>query len=151
MRRVCLVFLALTLVAGIAGCSTVGELAGNVADAAVKELEQQVKDVMEQNKVEVVQMKTAFGKLNDEGGSLQLFCAVLLKAEKDTAVKNCEKALSAVFEEAGTVVQTAQKLENTHLVHKEITFDHSDFSDGTYYVVYGYSGSVTGKLPDIDI
>ena len=145
MRKLICGILCLVLVLGLCGCSTVGELAQGAADAAVQELEKQVKQTLEKNKVEMVQMKTAFGKLNDDGGKLQMFCAVLIKAENETIVQGCVTALGSVFEEAAMARQTQSKVENDRLVHKEVVFDHSDFSDGTYYVVYGYTSSLLGK------
>ena len=82
MRKLICGILCLVLVLGLCGCSTVGELAQGAADAAVQELEKQVKQTLEKNKVEMVQMKTAFGKLNDDGGKLQMFCAVFVLTRK---------------------------------------------------------------------
>ncbi len=146
MRKGICLLLALVLIVGIVGCSAVGDMAGEVANAAVKELESQMKQTLDKYKVELVEMKSAFGRLNDEGGKLQLFCAVLVKGETEAMVQSCVTALGAVFEESAMAVQTQSKVENPHLVHKELSFDHSDFSDGTYYIVYGYSNSLTGDL-----
>ena len=144
MRR----FIAILLVAVtvmLVGCSGVGDIAASVADAAKQELENQVKTIIEKNKVELVEMKTAFGELNDEGGKTQFFCAALIKCESEKMVEECVKAMDVAFKEAGMAVQTGSKVENEHLVYKEITFDHADFSEGTYYVVYGYTASLVGE------
>lgn len=134
-----------------AGCNAVGEIAGNVADAAMKELENQVKATLEKNKVNVVELKTAIGKLNDEGSEMQFFCAALVKSDTDTVVNGAAEAMGAVFEKSGVLVQTGSKVESEYLVHKDITFKHSDFSDGTYYVIYVYISDMSIKLPELNL
>ncbi len=142
MRRFLSVFLVAVLFVGLAGCGAVGDIAGEVADAAVQKLEEQLKETLEKNKVELVEMKTAIGKLNDQGGKLQFFCAALVRVENTDALEVCRKVLSSVFEQTGMTAQTEQALSSEYLVHKSITFDHADFSAGNYYVVYGYMGSL---------
>ena len=73
--RLAALLLAVALLFTITGCSdVVGEIAGNVADAAVKELEKQVKATLEEYKVEVVEIKSAVGKLSNVSDSeLQFF------------------------------------------------------------------------------
>lgn len=134
-----------------AGCNAVGEIAGNVADAAMKELENQVKATLEKNKVNVVELKTAIGKLNDDGSEMQFFCAALVKSDTDTVVNGAAEAMGAVFEKSGVLVQTGSKVESEYLVHKDITFKHSDFSDGTYYVIYVYISDMSIKLPELNL
>ena len=140
MRKMSAILLVLVMVASLmAGCSAVGDIAGNVASAAMEELENQVKAVLEKNKVDVVELKTDFGKLNDEGSKLQFFCAALIRSENETAVEGCAKALDGLFEHTGVQIQTGSKVENAHLIHKDITYDHSDFTDGSYYTIYVYT------------
>lgn len=148
MRKVICLILAAVLLLSIAGCATLGEVAGNVADAAVKELENQLKSQLDKNKIEVVEVKTAFGKLNDDGGQMQFFVAALVKTDNTDALGACADALDRVFAEKGWESQDNSKVENAKLVHKEITFKHSDFADGNYYIVYGYAPDVTGGLLD---
>ncbi len=144
MRKVLCIFLAAALLLSLTGCVAMGSIAGNVADAAAKELEQQLKSTLEKNKLELVEMKTAFGELNDQGGKLQFFCAALVKAENEEALEVCRKVLGSVFDETGIAPQSAPEFSNARLVHKTITFDHGDFSQGNYYVVYGYMGALLG-------
>lgn len=152
MRKMSAILLVLVMVASLmAGCSAVGDIAGNVASAAMEELENQVKAVLEKNKVDVVELKTAFGKLNDEGSKLQFFCAALIRSENEIAVEGCAKALDGVFEHTGVQIQTGSKVESEYLVHKEITFSHSDFSDGTYYVVYAYNSDMSIDFPELTL
>ena len=146
MRKILCLILAAVLMLGIVGCAAVGEVAGNVAQAAMKELETQLKSQLEKNKVEIVELKTAFGKLNDDGGEMQFFLAALVKTDNTDALDVCKNALDAVFEEKGWESQDSSKVENEKLVHKEITFKHSDFSGGNYYIIYGYAPSITGGL-----
>ena len=152
VRKVVSLVLAAFMLCGIfAGCNAVGEIAGNVADAAMKELENQDKATLEKNKVNVVELKTAIGKLNDEGSEMQFFCAALVKSDTDTVVNGAAEAMGAVFEKSGVLVQTGSKVESEYLVHKDITFKHSDFSDGTYYVIYVYISDMSIKLPELNL
>lgn len=152
VRKVVSLILAAFMLCGIfAGCNAVGEIAGNVADAAMKELENQVKATLEKNKVNVVELKTAIGKLNDDGSEMQFFCAALVKSDTDTVVNGAAEAMGAVFEKSGVLVQTGSKVESEYLVHKDITFKHSDFSDGTYYVIYVYISDMSIKLPELNL
>ena len=152
VRKVVSLVLAAFMLCGIfAGCNAVGEIAGNVADAAMKELENQVKATLEKNKVNVVELKTAIGKLNDDGSEMQFLCAALVKSDTDTVVNGAAEAMGAVFEKSGVLVQTGSKVESEYLVHKDITFKHSDFSDGTYYVIYVYISDMSIKLPELNL
>ncbi len=148
MRKWIALLLAAVLLCGtFSGCSTVGDIAGNVADAAAKELESQLKTTLEKYKVQVVEVKTAFGKLNgDNDKATQFFCAALIKSESDTAAQTCATALDAIFETAGSMEQTGSRVAHFALVHKSIQYDHTDFSDGNYYTVYVYNSSLTGDL-----
>ena len=150
-KVVSLVLAAFMLCRIFAGCNAVGEIAGNVADAAMKELENQVKATLEKNKVNVVELKTAIGKLNDDGSEMQFFCAALVKSDTDTVVNGAAEAMGAVFEKSGVLVQTGSKVESEYLVHKDITFKHSDFSDGTYYVIYVYISDMSIKIPELNL
>ena len=130
----------------VSGCAVVGDIAGNVADAAAKELENQLKATLEKHKVEVVEVKTAFGNLNsNDDMALQFFGAALIQSDSDTAAENCAKALDAVFEEAGFMTQTGSAIEVKYLVHKTLSYDHTDFSEGNYYTVYVYSYVYSSK------
>lgn len=150
-KVVSLVLAALMLCGMFAGCNAVGDIAGNVADAAMKELENQVKASLEKHKVDAVELKTAVGKLNDSGSDLQFFCAALVKSDSDALPKGAAEAMDAVFEKAGVIAQTGSKVESEYLVHKDITFKHSDFSDGTYYVIYVYISDLSIKLPELNL
>ena len=74
MRKILAMLLTACMLLGVTGCAVVGDIAGNVADAAVKELENQLKATLAKHKVEVVEVKTAFGHLNGEDEkNLQFF------------------------------------------------------------------------------
>ncbi len=126
------------------GCSeTVSEIAGNVVDAAMEELENQIKAALEKNKVDVIEMKTAYGKLNDDGSEYQFFCAALVKSDSTNIPQAAADAVGKLVTEAGLLSQTGSKVESEYLVHKDITFKHSDFSSGNYYVIYAYHGDLS--------
>lgn len=149
MRNRCFALaLVLVLLFALSGCGeTVGEIAGNVADAAVRELEVQVKKTLEEYKVEVVEIKSAAGRLNDETDSnLQLFCAVLVRSNSDTFPQSGANALGKIFEQSGVQLQTESKIDSPLLVNKSISFKHTDYSEGNYYLIWAYTSSLTGNL-----
>ena len=134
----------------LSSCGKVGEIADSVFDAAANELKNQVKQVLEENKLNVVEIKTAFGKLNDEGSKYQFFIAALVKSNATGIPNAAAEGMDKIFTEAGLNEQTAPNLENAHLIHKDITFKHTDYSDGEYYVIWGYMGDLTIDLPNFE-
>lgn len=149
-RNVLSLLLALAMVMALCGCGgTVGEIAGSVADAAMEELENQVRKTLEENKLEVVEFKTAFGKLNDEGSEYQVFIAALVRSEAQAIPQSTADTLAKLFTDAGLLTQTASEVDSPYLVHKDITFKHSDFSGGNYYVIYAYHADLAAGLPTI--
>ena len=148
--RLCALALMLALVLSLCGCGgVVGEIAGNVADAAVKELETQIKKTLEEYKVDVIEIKSAVGKLDDKiDSSQQFFCGVLVRSNSDVIPQSIASALGNIFEEAGCHRWTKSEIDNDHLVNKKISFKHTDFSSGDYYLIWGYTASLTGKLTD---
>lgn len=135
-------FLSLTACGGVAG-----EIAGNVAEAAKKELENQVKTTFEKYKIDILDMKTAVGKLSGENGDLQFFCAVLVQSDSDAIPQSAADTLSKLFHDAGIQIQSGAEIESPYLEHKELTFKYDGFSDGrTYYTVWCY----TDKLPSLE-
>lgn len=133
--------LALVMLMGVfTGCETVSEIAGNVADVAKAELEKQVRAVLEEYKVDVVELKTTAGKLNDGEGQFQFFCAVLVRAENDTIPQSCATALGNVFQKSGIIPQTGSAIESSYLEKKSLSYSFTGFDDGsTYYTIYVYS------------
>ena len=131
--------LVLSLLAGLCGCSAVSDIAGNVVNAAKQELEVQIKATLEKNKVNVIEVKSAFGKLNDNGGKYQFFCAALVKSDNAELLQSCADAIDKVCEITGVTPCTKQQIESPYLVHKSLSFNHGDFSGaGSYYMVYAY-------------
>ena len=150
MKKLCAAVLAAAMLC-LCGCGVVGDIAGNVANAAVEELEKQVKQTLQTYKVDVVEVKAAMGNLNTENDSAkQLFCAVLLKTDSESTLQSCVSALDKIFAEAGSMVQTGSRVEHPYLVHKQIEYKFTAFDDGqTYYTVYAYAPDVSLKLPDL--
>jgi len=151
MRKIISVSLILCLVLTLCSGAAVQEAAGNAMETAQKELEAQVQKVLDEYKVEVVEVKTVFGKLNDEGSDWQLYCAALIKAENEDMVQGCAGALKGAFDRTGIHCQTGSKVEDPLLIHKELVFQHSDFADGTYFVLYGYKADLSIKLPELTL
>lgn len=147
-RKVPAIFLILAILLGLGGCAEFSQIAGDAVATAQQQLEKQIQDVLDQYKVDIVELKTAVGKLNDEGSDWQFFCAILVKAESQSMVSNCTQALDNVFKQTGSQLQTQSTVEHPLLKHKSISFSHSDFSDGTYYLVYGYLPDMSLNLPD---
>lgn len=144
---------ALLLMGVFTGCGeVVSDIAGNVAQAAREELENQIKLNLEKHKVDVIELKTATGKLNDEGGERQFYCAALVRSDSDAVPNAVASAMDKLFEEAAVGVQTESRISSPHLVHKELRFDFDGFDDGsTYYIIYFYSSDMSIQLPDITL
>ena len=148
-RKLLALFLAVFMTLSLCACGgTAGQIADSVMDAAMTELKNQVQQLLEQNKLEVVEIKTTFGKLNDDGSKYQFFIAALVKSNSTNVPQSTADTMGKLFTEAGLTAQTGPVLENTHLVHKGITFKHSDFSADGYYVIWGYAADLTIDLPD---
>lgn len=149
-KKICALILALAMLLALAGCGEVaGEIAGNVADAAKKELENQIRKTFETYKIEILDMKTAVGKLNSDSGDIQFFCAVLVKSDSDAIPQSVADALSNVFSDAGVTPQggASSEVKNDYLEHKSITYKFDSFYDGNaYYTVWCY----TDKLPSLE-
>ena len=148
IRKICIFLLTLVVALGaFTGCSdTVGEIAGNVADAAMEELKEQIQATLEKHKLEVVEMKTAYGKLNDDGSENQFFCAALIKSKSADISKAAADVVGKLVTEAGVLSQSGSQVESDYLVHKDIAFEHSDFSSGDYLVIYAYHKDLSIKF-----
>lgn len=148
-KKLLCLMLALVLALGcLTGCGEVaGEIAGNVADAAKKELENQIKLTFEKYKVEIVEMKTAVGKLSGDTGDNQFFCAVLTRSESDAIPRSAADSLRILFHDAGVLPQTGSEVQSDYLEHKSITYKFSDFDNGgSYYTVFFY----TDRIPTLE-
>ena len=148
MRKFIALILALLTVLSLAACSEVaGDIASNVAEAAKKELENQIRITFEKYKVEVVDMKTAVGKLNGGDNADQFFCAALIQSDSDAIPQSVAQNLEKLFHDAGINIQTGAKIENAYLQNKELTYKFDGFGDGkTYYTVWFY----TDRLPTLE-
>ena len=151
IRKIYILILVLVMALCLfTGCSeTVGEIAGNVADAAMEELEKQVKATLEKNKVDVIEIKSTVGKLdNDFSSSQQFFCGVLVRSNSDALPMSVATTLGKIFEEAGCHPWHKSEIDNDHLENKTLTFKHTDFEIGDYYLIWRYTSSLTQKLTD---
>ena len=111
------------------------------------ELVAQVKLALEENKLEVIEVKTAYGKLNDNGSDMQFFVAALVRTEKTDIIEASLAAPSKVFTDTGILEETDSTIDSDHLVHKPLSYGHSNFSDGTYYTVYAYYNDLSKFVP----
>lgn len=149
MKKLFALFLAFLIVCSLTGCGEVaGDIAGNVAEAAKKELENQIRITFEKYKVDIVEMKTAVGKLNGESGNNQFFCAVLVKADSDAIPLSVADALGKIFSDAGVSAQGGDSsVKSDYLEHKSITYNFTSFYDGNnYYTVWCYMD----RLPSLE-
>ena len=152
-HRFIALLLGLSLLLALCGCSdVVSDIAGNVADAALKELEIQIKEAVEEYKVSVVEVKSAVGKISNTSDSdLQFFCGVLVRSNSDALPQSGYEILGGLFEQAGIQAQTGSKIENELLTNKSLSFNHTDFSSGDYYLIWFYSPSLTQKLSQLEL
>ena len=149
-RKLLSLILAAAMALSLCGCGgTAGQIADSVMNAAMTELKNQVQQLLEKNKLEVVEIKTAFGQLNDNGGKYQFFIAALVRSNSTAIPQSTADTMGRMFSEAGLTAQTSPTLENAHLVHKDITFKQTDFSAGNYYVIWGYAADLSIDLPDL--
>ena len=148
MKRIIALLSAAVLCLGLfTGCGeTTGKIASSVAEAARKELEVQVKAALDEHKLEVVEIKTAFGKLNDTADS-QYFIAALVRTEKTDLIEASLKGLNVVFTETGCIPETDSRIDCDLLVHKDLSYSRTDFTDGTYYTVYAYYDDIAKFIP----
>jgi hypothetical protein len=151
MKKIIILVLVFGLLAGLSGCKTVSDIASNVAEAAGKELEAQIQQTLEKNKVTVLELKTTAGKLNDNGGKLQFYCAALVTSQNYDTLVACADAIDKVFEIAGVAEQTGKKIESPYLVHKSLEFKHELEPDVQYYIIYAYISDFSIDLPDFTI
>lgn len=144
MRKIIAWIMALACtVCLFAGCSDMSDIAGNVLEAAREELVNQIKAKVEEYKVTVVETKTAVGKLNDDGGQYQFFCAILVQTNTESSAEDCANAMASLFGKAHYMAQSGSQVHSEFLIHKTITYDHTDFSAGNYYTIYVYAEDLT--------
>ena len=147
MRKAIALLLALCCaVCLFSGCDAVSEVTDNVLAAAREELMNQIRAKIEENKVTVVEAKSTVGKLNDAGGKYQFFCAMLVQTNSADSAENCAQAVAALFGRASYMAQTGSHVESQYLVHKTITYNHTDFSAGNYYTVFVYVEDLTAFI-----
>ena len=146
--RMTALLLILALLVTLGGCGeVVGEIAGSVADAAKQELEKQIRQTFETYQTEILDMKSAFGKLVGDQCDIQFFCAVLVQSDSDAIPQAAADTLRKLFHDAGITVQTGPAIENAYLKHTSLSFKYDGFDDGqTYYSVWFY----TDKLPSLE-
>ena len=140
--RILAVVLAL---ATLCGCSAVGEIAEGVKNAAMEELKNQLAAQLQKNKVEILQVKSTAGKLNDEGGKLQLFVAFLVRSENPQQLQSAAEALGESLGKTGFAPQTGAKVESPYLVHKQLEFDADKVTENSY-LLYLYIPEFTLDL-----
>jgi len=147
-KKIITFVLVIGLLCALAGCSDVaGEIAGNVAEAAKKELENQVKATFEKYKIEILDLKTAVGKLSGDSSDMQFFCAVLVQSESSAIPQSAADTLSKFFHDADINIQTGTAIENAYLEHKSLEYKFNSFEEGkTYYTVWCF----TDKLPTLE-
>ena len=145
LKKLMALILVLLIVLSMAGCGEVaGDIAGNVAEAAKKELENQIKKTFETYKMEILDMKSAVGKLNGDGSDIQFFCAVLVQSDSPAIPQSAADTLSKLFHDAGIQIQSGAKIESVYLQHKDLSFKQE--GNGTnHYAVWFY----TDKLPSL--
>ena len=148
MRKIISLFLIFVLTACLfAGCGeTANQIASSVAQAAREELEAQLKKTLEENKLEVIEIKTAFGKLNDTAEA-QYFIAALVRTEKTDIIDASLAGLRKIFTDVGCMAETDSKIDSPHLIHKDLSYSRSDFADATYYTVYAYYDDLAKFVP----
>ena len=146
-KHISLIMALILILSLFSGCEALGQIAGNVADAARAELEKQIKAVLEEYKMDVIELKTTAGKLNDGEGDIQFFCAVLVRADNDTIPRSCADALGKVFENSGIMPQTGPEVESPWLTEKTLSYSYTGFSgEENLYTIYVYTSVDPSRL-----
>ena len=143
-KFVILLVVVLLVLVAIFGYDRVSTAVKDTAETVKTEMEKKIQETLEPYKVEMVEMKTAAGNLN--GGNfltVQFFGAILIRTQTEEYAQTCAQALEKVFQETGYMVQTEQKITHEFLKNKELSYDFSEFSDGTYYTIYVYSTAIS--------
>ena len=113
----------------------------------MNELKNQVKQLLEENKLEVVEMKTAFGDLNDEGSKYQFYIAALVKSNGTAVPQATADAMNKLFTDAGLITQTTSVLESPYLVKKGMPFRSAYKISGQIVAQCIREGLVLENLP----
>ena len=150
IRKIIALFLVVACVGGvIAACGDIAsDITANVLEAAKEELENQIKEKIEEYKVTVVETKTAFGIINDAGAEHQFYFALLIQTDSEDSASGCANAVGKLFGVSGYAAQTGSEVTSEYLTKQSITYDHDNFEDGNYYTVYVYVEDIT-KVVDL--
>ena len=116
----------------------------------MEELKNQLQIQLEKNKVEVLQVKSTAGKLNDEGGNLQFFVAFLVRSENSQQLQSAADALGESLGKTGFAPQTGAKVESPYLVHKQLEFDANKVTENCY-LLYLYIPEFTLDLQNFTL
>ena len=151
MKRIISLLLAAVLLFTVTGCSdVVSDIAGNVTDVALKELESQIRKAVAEYKVDIVEIKSTVGNLNDTSDSdTQFFCGVLVRSNSDAIPQSICDGLDGIFDRSGMCKQTESAIKSEYLTNKTLSFNRTDFSSGDYYLLWVYSPSLTANLSEL--
>ena len=151
MKKLSALLLAAVLIFSITGCSdVVSDIAGNVTEVALKELESQIRKTIAEYKVDLVEIKSTVGDLNDDSDSdTQFFCGVLVRSSSPAVPQSICDKLDGVFDRSGMTKQTESAIKSEYLTNKTLSFNRTDFSSGDYYLLWVYSPDLTSKLSDL--
>ena len=150
MSKIIRILALILVLATLWGCSAMGEIAEGVKNAAMEELKNQMQTQLEKNKVEVLQVKTAAGKLNDEGGKLQFFVAFLVRSENSQQLQAAAEALGKSLGKTGFAAQTGAAVESPYLVHKQLEFDADKVTENCW-LLYLYIPEFTLDLQNVTL
>ena len=89
--------------------------------------------------LELLEVKSTYGKLNGNGNGIQYFAAALVLSRSEADVEKCVEQLAKMYEVAGYSPQYDSQICSDYLEHRKISFQHSNFSvDGMYYQIFFY-------------
>lgn len=99
--------------------------------------ERMVLSIHKDDAMELLDVKSVYGKLN--GNGIQYFAAALVRATSEDDVKEFIKEIDKTYEITGYSMQTDSQIHSKYLQHKTLNFQYSDFNDeGVYYQVFFY-------------
>ena len=91
--------------------------------------------------IEIMQSKTAHGKLCGNGNGINYFGTVLVKADSEEALKEVSNKLDEEFEAVGYVIQSGTQIDNYFIEHLSLEYNEPITEGETYYSIYYFNSS----------
>lgn len=97
--------------------------------------------IADYEKIELVETKSVYGKLNGNGNGIDFFGAALIRSDSEEAINELVSNLQEKYETVEYSPQNGNAVVSKYLEHRKLSFNHSfDSSDKSkYYTVYFFT------------